>query len=271
MLRFAANLSTLWPELSPYERFDRAAQAGFRHVEYLFPHLLDQALLDHAIRKSGVQLILFDLHPGDMSRGELGLLCHPGREPEFERSVEAGLALAERFGVRLVNCLVGIQPEGVSRERAQETAARNLVSVAKAFESADVTLLIEAINPGDRPGYLAGSVRAAAQLVYSARSPAVRLLFDLYHATLTGDPLADIERYVALVAHVQVADAPGRHQPGTGSAPVREFLARLGQLRYDGYVGLEYVPEGSTEASLEWLPRAERSGLDSSSRSQTAP
>jgi len=247
----------LWPEFSVYERFGQAALAGFRCVEYLFPHLLDIDALDAAIRRSSTRLVLFDVEPGNLDRGELGMLCHPGRESEFERSVDSALALAQRLSVRRLNCLTGLRPIGVSREHA-EVALRNLGAVKSAVESSGVILLIEAINDRDRPGYLAHTVDIAAQLVEAADSPSIRLLFDLYHVTVSGDPLADFERHAHLVSHVQLADAPGRHQPGTGVAPVHQLLARLRRMKYDGYVGLEYVPLGPTNASLEWLPRSER-------------
>jgi hydroxypyruvate isomerase len=254
MPTFAANLSMLWTELDPYERFAAAAWHGFRHVEMLFPHELDAARLERTLREHQLELVLFDPAPGNWAAGERGLLCLPGREDEFMRSVHDAIALATRLGSRRLNALAGIVPPGTSPSAATDVAIANLRQAAPVVEQAGLTLLVEPINAIDMPGYLAATVEKAVELVNAAESPAIRLQLDQYHVAMSGgDAIATLRRYQPLVAHVQIADVPGRHQPGTGEQPIDAFLDELDRVGYAGYVGLEYRPLGTTEESLAWL------------------
>ena len=259
MPRFAANLTMLWPELPVLDRFQAAAKAGFRRVEILFVHDLDAAAVEGALRELGLQLVLFDPRPGDWAKGERGLLSIPGRETEFLDTVREAIAAAQRFGTRRLNALAGIPPPGVSREDARRTAIANLRAAAPLVERAGITLLVEAINTIDMPGYFADSADVAADLVESAATASVRLQLDQYHVGMTGqDVRAVLRRRFPIVQHVQIADVPGRHQPGTGQQPIAAFLSDLDELGYAGSVGLEYKPAGSTDESLAWLPREQR-------------
>lgn len=260
MPTYAANLTMLWPELGdPYARFGAAAAAGFTRVERLFLHDLDPERVGALLADLGLSLVLFDPYPGDWQAGERGLLALPGREPELSESVLAALDVAGRLGTGHLNVLAGVVPSGGSRERCLETAAANLAGLAPAAEAAGVTLLLEAINPYDMPGYALPTIRDAAALVRAVSHPAVRLQFDAYHVgRTTGDLLGELEAAFELVRHVQVADVPGRHQPGTGSLPLAGFLTRLDELGYSGAVGLEYLPDGPTTQALDWLPVAAR-------------
>jgi hydroxypyruvate isomerase len=259
MPRFAANLTMLWPDLPVLDRFQAAAKAGFRRVEILFVHDLDGAAVERALRELGLQLVLFDPRPGDWANGERGLLSVPGREKEFLETVREAIRAAHRFGTPRLNALAGIPPPGVSREDARRTAIANLRAAAPLVEGAGITLLVEAINTIDMPGYFAATADIAADLVESAGSPSVRLQLDQYHVGMTGqDVRAVLRRRFPLVAHAQIADVPGRHQPGTGQQPIAAFLSDLDELGYAGSVGLEYKPAGSTEESLAWLPREQR-------------
>lgn len=256
MPRFAANLSFLWPELEVHERFAAAAQAGFRRVETLFVHALDPALVERELHRHELELVLFDPAPGDWERGERGLLSLPGREREFLDSVRSALAAAARFGTRRLNCLAGSPPADIPRERARDTAVANLRAAAPLARAAGVLLLVENINTADMPGYFAATPDEAAQLVEAADLPEVRLQLDQYHCARMGrDALADLRRHLPLVEHVQVADAPGRNQPGTGTQPIAAFLRELDALGYRGSVGLEYKPRGGMDEALSWLPR----------------
>jgi hydroxypyruvate isomerase len=251
---FAANLTMLWTELDPYERFAAASRHGFRKVEMLFPHELDADRLESILREHGLDLVLFDPAPGNWAGGERGLLCLPGREDEFMRSVHQAIALAAQLGTRKLNALAGIVPAGTPREKATEVALGNLRRAAPLVESAGLTLLVESINTVDMPGYLLDTVDSAADLVRAVGSHSVRLQLDQYHTAMSGgDPIAALHRYEKLIAHVQIADAPGRHQPGTGTQPISSFLAELDRIGYAGYVGLEYRPLGTTDESLAWL------------------
>lgn len=258
MPRFVANLTMLWPQLDVYDRFRAAAEAGFRRVEILFVHPLDPARVERALRDHGLELVLFDPAAGDWAAGERGLLSLPGREAEFLRTVRDAVAAAKRFGTRRLNALAGI-PKGVPREAAQRTAVANLRAAVPLVESIGATLLVEAINSIDMPGYFADTVDRAAALVEEAGSPSVRLQLDQYHAGMMGtDPIAALRRFAPLVAHVQIADVPGRNQPGTGKQPIRQFLEELDATGYGGSVGLEYKPLGTMDEALAWLPPGHR-------------
>jgi hydroxypyruvate isomerase len=259
MPKFAANLTMLWPELAVLDRFRAAADAGFRRAEILFVHDLDLAAVVTALRELRLELVLFDPRPGDWSKGERGLLSVPGREREFLETVREAIANARRLGTKRVNALAGIPPKDVPREEARRTAIANLRAAAPIVQEAGFELLVEAINTIDMPGYFAATADIAADLVREGRSPAVRLQLDQYHVGMMGDDVrAALRKHRDLVAHVQIADVPGRHQPGTGKQPIAEFLADLDELGYGGSVGLEYRPEGTTEESLRWLPREQR-------------
>jgi hydroxypyruvate isomerase len=259
MPTFAANLTMLWTELDPYERFGAAARNGFRHVEMLFPHELEAERLVQTLRDNQLELVLFDPAPGDWAAGERGLLCLPGREDEFIRTVSAAIALARQLGTRRLNALAGVVPAGVSREQATDTAVANLRRAAELVEDARMMLLVEAINGIDVPGYLADTAEKAVEMVVAAGSSAVRFQLDQYHVAMSGaDAIDTLRRYETVVGHVQIADVPGRHQPNTGHQPIAAFLDEIDRIGYAGYVGLEYKPLGSTEESLAWLATSQR-------------
>ena len=259
MPRFAANLTMLWPELPVLDRFRAAARAGFRRVEILFVHDLDALAVERSLRELDLDLVLFDPRPGDWAKGERGLLSLPGRESDFLETLREAIAVAQRFGTRRLNALAGIPPPGTSREEARRTAVANLRAAAPLVAKAGITLLVENINTVDMPGYFASTADVAADLVSAAESPNVRLQLDQYHVGMMGeDARTVLRRHFRLISHVQIADVPGRHQPGTGKQPIPSFLSDLDELGYTGSVGLEYRPQGTTEESLAWLPRERR-------------
>jgi hydroxypyruvate isomerase len=259
MPSYAANLSMLWPELDVYDRFRAAADAGFRRVEILFVHQLDLERVEGLLRQHGLELVLFDPSPGDWDAGERGLMTLPGREDDFLTTIRAAVATAQRLDVPRLNVLAGAPPANVSREQAFETARQNLRAAAALADPAGITLLIEPINTVDMPGYFTSSVELGVRLVQAAERDNVRLQLDQYHVGMMGgDARQALRQHFALVQHVQVADVPGRHQPGTGTQPIRQFLADLDALGYTGSVGLEYRPQGSTDEALGWLPRDAR-------------
>ena len=259
MPRYAANLSMLWQEHDPLARFELAAGAGFRRVEMLFPHQLDTDRVAEALADNGLEMVLFDPHPGDWAAGERGLLSLPGREQECLETIHAAVELAGRLGVPMLNCLAGLVPEGVAPEDCLDVARDNLRRAAPIVRGAGVALLVEPINTVDMPGYAVDTLEKGAALVESVGDPSVRLQLDQYHVAMAGgDAIDGLRRYFGLVDHVQVADVPGRGQPGTGEQPIPTFLEELDHLDYRGVVGLEYKPRGTTEESLAWLPTAAR-------------
>ncbi|MHB8487653.1 MAG: hydroxypyruvate isomerase family protein [Candidatus Dormibacteria bacterium] len=254
MPRFAANLTMLWQDLDPYARFEAASAAGFTHVEMLFPHELDADRLASTLGDLGLGMVVFDPAAGDWAAGDRGLLALPGREDEFADTLGAAINLARRIGTSKLNALVGVPPADVSSGQAREVAVANLERAAALVREAGITLLVEAINNIDIPGYWAGTVAVAADLVQTVNDPGVRLQLDQYHAAMAGEDAAEcLRRYRPLVAHVQIADVPGRHEPGTGTQPIGDFLRELDRLGYDGFVGLEYRPLVDTASSLEWM------------------
>jgi hydroxypyruvate isomerase len=262
MPKFAANLTMLWTELDPIDRFAAAARNGFRHVEMLFPHELDEARLVATLREHQLEMVLFDPAPGNWAGGERGILCLPGREEEFMGTVQDAIGLAKRLGTKRLNALAGIVPSGISRDTATEIALHNIRAAAPLIERAGLTLMVESINGVDMPGYLLDTVDKAAGLVRAAGSESVRLQFDQYHCAMSGGIAIDAFRtYAPLIRHVQIADVPGRHQPGTGQQPIEAFLDELDRIGYDGFVGLEYRPQGTTEVSLSWLEARRRSAV----------
>ena len=254
MPKFAANLTMLWQELDPYARFQAAADAGFTNVEILFPHELEEDRLESTLERLGLHLVVFDPAAGDWAGGERGLLSLPGREVELLHTVREAIKLAQRLGTTRLNTLVGVPPPGVTDAEAEATILTNLRRVAPLAHEAGITLLIEAINNVDMPGYWAHNVAKAVHIVEAVSHPNVRLQLDQYHAAMAGDdPIACLHAHLPLVAHVQIADVPGRHEPGTGSQPIAEFLDDLDRVGYEGFVGLEYRPLVDTASSLRWM------------------
>jgi hydroxypyruvate isomerase len=257
---FSANLTMLWPEISdPYERFRAAANAGFSRVERLFVHDLDPLRIKELLEELTLELVLFDPYAGDWEAGERGLLALPGRESELRDTVFAAIDTARMLGVPRLNVLSGMLPDGVDRQQAQETAVSNLKELATTARSEGITLMVEPINDHDWPGYAIPAIADALAVVRTVDHPNVGLQFDTYHIATKGDDIfACLGESIESIRHVQIADAPGRHQPGTGTLPLGRFLIRLDDLGYNGAVGLEYTPDGNTDAALAWLDREAR-------------
>lgn len=260
-MRWSVSLSLLFGELPFLERFAAAAGAGFEAVEFMWPRELGDDLdpLVRAREAAGVQVALFNVDAGDIAAGDRGFASHPQRKEWWRQRARLGLDLAGALEAQRINLLVGNQVTGTSRAAMLACLLDNLDWLAAQAEPRGVTLLVEPLNRHENPSYLLSSIEAAVGLLEILDSPAIRLQFDVYHASRSGiDVVAALRRAAGTLAHVQIADSPGRHQPGTGSVPWPEVFAALEEAGYDGYVGLEYVPDGSTEASLAWLPRGKR-------------
>ncbi|MGE0881785.1 MAG: hydroxypyruvate isomerase family protein [Acidimicrobiia bacterium] len=255
MPRFAANVSFLWPTIAdPYERFALAAAAGFDAVELTFVHDLDIGAVAALLRRHELELVLFDPYPGDWAGGERGVLCLPGRGDEARWSIRRAVDDAARTGTKRLNVLAGIPDPDREHRVALHTAARRLKGEAPYAADRGIELLVENINPIDMPGYLIERVSDAAELVALVDEPNVRLQFDAYHVAMVGeDPVVEFGRYASLVSHIQIADVPGRHQPGTGIVDWRSFLKTVDGAGYAGAVALEYHPRGSMDEALAWL------------------
>ncbi|APX91531.1 hydroxypyruvate isomerase [Halomonas sp. 1513] len=254
MPKFAANLSMLFTEEAFLDRFEAAAQAGFKGVEYLFPYDYPASEIKARLDAHGLTQVLHNLPAGDWAAGERGIACHPDRVEEFRAGVEQAIDYATALGCKQVNCLAGIQPQGVSQEQARQTLIDNLRYAADKLEAAGILLLAEPINTRDIPGFFLNRTDQALALFETVGSANLKLQYDIYHMQIMeGDLAPTIEANLAQIAHVQLADNPGRHEPGTGEIHYPFLFAHLDRLGYDGWIGCEYKPATTTREGLGWL------------------
>ncbi len=257
MPKFAANLSMLFTEVEFLDRFEAAAKAGFKGVEYLFPYDYPAEELKRRLDANGLTQVLFNLPAGDWAAGERGIACHPDRVEEFREGVERAIAYARVLGNTQVNCLAGIQPEGVSDDQARATLVENLRFAAEKLAAAGILLIAEPINTRDIPGFFLNRTEQALAIFDEVGSDNLKLQYDIYHMQIMeGDLAPTIETHLARIAHVQIADNPGRHEPGTGEIHYPFLFAHLDRLGYRGWVSAEYKPAGRTEEGLGWLDAA---------------
>ena len=254
MPRFAANLSMLFTEYPFAERFDQAAAFGFEAVEFLFPYGEDIAAVRAALDRNGLEQVLFNLPAGDFAAGERGIAGRPGRGGEFRDGVARPLETASTLNCRRLNCLAGVTLAGVAADAQLATLAENLGYAAEQAQGAGVRLLVEPLNPIDVPGFLLPTTNAVLAMLDGVGHPNLALQYDVYHAQrIEGNLAATIAAQIGRIGHVQIADSPDRHEPGTGEINFPYVLAALDRARYDGWVSLEYRPREGTEASLAWL------------------
>jgi hydroxypyruvate isomerase len=258
MLRFAANVSMLFTEYAFLDRFDAAAKASFGAVELQFPYAFSVAAIGQRLASSGLPLVLLNLPAGNWEAGERGIACHPGRVDEFRAGVALGLEYARALGVRQLNCLAGIAPPGVSDAQMHATLVANLAFAAAALQAHGMRLLLEPINTFDVPGFYVNRTDQALAILDAVGAPNAFVQYDIYHAQRMEDELVGtLQRNLARIGHIQLADNPGRHEPGSGEINYQFLLDWLGQSGYAGYVGCEYIPQGAgpnpTQAGLGWL------------------
>ncbi len=262
MPKFDANLTMLYNEHEFLDRFAAAANDGFAGVEYLFPYAYDKAELAGRLKANGLEQVLFNLPAGNWAGGDRGIACDPARVSEFESGVAQAIDYAAELGCPQVNCLAGKVPAGVDHATAHATFVKNLRFAARELERAGVLLLIEPVNTFDIPGFfLSGSVRALA-IIDEVGSANLKLQYDIYHMQRTeGELAATLTANVGRIAHIQLADNPGRHEPGTGEINYPYLFEQLDRIGYAGWVGCEYVPAGNTAAGLGWLKSLQRSAV----------
>jgi hydroxypyruvate isomerase len=254
MPRFAANLSVLFTEYPFLERFDRAAQAGFRAVEFLFPYGEDVPAIREALSRNGLDQVLFNHPAGDFAAGDRGLASDPDRVGQFRDGVERALEIAAMLGCTRLNCLAGIRRANLPLDTQLATLADNLAFASERAQAAGVRQLVEPLNRYDAPGYLLGTTDAVLEMLDRAGHPNLWLQFDVYHCQrVEGNLVETFRRHQPRIAHVQIADSPARGQPGTGEINYPFVLRTLDEAGYDGWISLEYRPQGGTEASLSWL------------------
>jgi hydroxypyruvate isomerase len=252
--RFSANLTFLYTELPFTDRFAAAGEAGFGAVEYMFPYDYDAGELRQGLDAAGVRQVLFNLPAGDWDGGDRGVACDPARVEEFRSGVAQALEYAAVLGVDQLNLLSGKVRDGVSAQEHWATLVDNTRYAARELAAAGRTLLVEQVNTVDNPGFLLATTEQVSQLLDEVGAANVRVQFDVFHVQRAQGNVCD--RFDALrprIGHVQIADNPGRHQPGTGEIDFGFVLAHVDASGFDGWVGLEYVPDPDTTASLGWL------------------
>ena len=254
MPRFAANLTMLFTDVDFLDRFGRAASAGFSGVEYLFPYQYDRRLLAELLQRHRLTQVLHNLPAGDWSAGDRGMACDPRRRAEFATGVERAVEYATALGCTQVNCLAGIVPKNVDAGEAREVFVENLRFAARELRLARIKLLIEPINTRDIPGFFLTHTAQAVDIIEAVGSDNLFLQYDAYHMQIMeGDLAFTIERLLPRIAHVQVADPPGRHEPGSGEINFAFLFGLLDRIGYSGWIGCEYKPLGLTEEGLGWV------------------
>jgi len=253
MPKLAANLSMLFTEAPFMERFALAARAGFRGVEFLFPYAFHADQIADKLSTYQLDLVLHNLPAGNWDAGERGIACHPDRVVEFQEGVDEAIRYAKVLGVKQVNCLVGYAPKNVAYDIAHATVVANLRFAADKLKAEGIRLLIEPINSFDMPGFFLTGTKQALELIKDTGSDNLFVQYDVYHMQrMEGELAATIKANLPMIKHIQIADNPGRFEPGTGEINYRYLLAMLDEIAYDGWIGCEYKPKAGTLEGLGW-------------------
>lgn len=255
MPRFAANLSMLFTEhVSLLDRIDAAAKAGFKAIEFQFPYACKAADIRARMNAHGLVCVLHNLPAGDWDAGERGIACHPDRVDEFRAGIDVALQYARVLGVSQLNCLAGLAPAGVPDATLRRTLVDNLRHASDRLRTEGVNLLLEPINTFDMPGFYVSAAAQAISILDEAGADNAFVQFDVYHAQrMRGELAGSLRQYAHRIAHVQIADNPGRHEPGTGEINFPFLFDVLNGIGYTGWVGCEYRPMGDTVAGLGWM------------------
>lgn len=253
MPRFSPNLTLLFSERPFLERFEAAARAGFAYVEFQFPQAPPDEVA-RALRSTGLRLVLFNLPAGDWDAGDRGMAADPGRTELFRRGVREAVELARMWGCGRLNCLAGKRLDGVPEDEQWRCLVDNLQFAARVLASAGLTLLVEPVNPYDVPGFLVNTTAQALRVLDEVAAANLQVQCDVYHMQRAeGNLVPGLRRLLPRLGHVQIADAPDRHEPGTGEIHYPYVLRELDRMGYAGFVGLEYRPLGRTEEGLGWV------------------
>jgi len=262
MLRFDLNISILLKEVPFLERFERAASLGFEAVEFWWPGGENLSATAERLHATGLAVALMNFDAGNMAGGERGFLNDPGRQEQFRANVTVALEFARQVGCPQLNALVGNIIPGKSREEQMEQVRKNLAWAADQAAAAGLGVVVESLNVFENPHYLLTNTRETLELLADVNRPNLKYQYDIYHMQrMEGNLIATLREYIGKMGHIQVADSPERHEPGTGEIHYSHVLAALDTLGYQGYVGLEYNPTTSSEASFAWLPDNRRGAV----------
>ena len=254
MARFAANLTMLFTEVPFLDRFERAHQAGFKAVEYLFPYAFAAKELAEEIHRFGLEQALINMPAGDWDAGERGFAAIPGRESEFKASVDTALMYAKALDCKKVHVMSGLIDSRFSKERHVSTFISNIRYAANKFAESGIELMIEPLNDRDAPNYFISHQRDAVELIKQVDRPNVKLQLDLYHAQIMdGDLSTLIQDLTPFIGHIQIASVPERHEPSEGEIDYPHLFKVLDSAGYQGWIGCEYNPRTTTEAGLGWV------------------
>ena len=253
MPKFAANLTMLFNEVDFLDRFDAAAKAGFRGVEYLFPYAYDKNQLAEKLKTLKLTQVLHNLPAGDWAGGERGIACLPARVGEFQDGVSQAIGYATALGCQQINCLAGIAPAGAAADMLRNTFVDNLRFAAGKLKTAGIKLLIEPINTFDIPGFFLSRTAQALEIMSDVGSDNLFLQYDVYHMQrMEGELAASLKKNISRIRHIQIADNPGRNEPGTGEINYPFLFKHIDRIGYDGWIGCEYKPANATVAGLGW-------------------
>lgn len=256
MPKFAANLTMLYLEYPLLERIERAAAAGFRGVEILYPYGEDVEAIKSTLDGNGVELVLFNVPAGNVAAGDRGFANDPRRIDEYRAAVDLALSVQRTLPAPRFNTLVGRRLPDVPIGEQFETVRANLRYAADATQRQRVTQLVEPLNAIDTPDFLVPTSTQMLALIEEIGHPNLRLQYDFYHQQrMEGNLMAFFADHIGQIGHIQIADSPDRNEPGTGEINYDYIFERLDQLGYDGWVSLEYKPSTTTEVSLGWLKR----------------
>ena len=253
MPKLAANLSLLFPGIDFLDRFQAAARAGFRYVEYQFPYASPKEEVAVRAQAAGVEVVLHNLPAGDAAKGDRGIACLPERTSEFREGVARAIEYARAVNCPRLNCLAGIVPSGAPQAKHFDTLVENVRFAAARLKSAGIALMIEPVNTRTIPGFFLTHSRQALEVIDAAGTDNAFLQYDIFHMQIMeGDLARTIERLLPRIGHIQLADVPDRHEPGTGEINYDYLLPHLDRIGYAGYVGCEYNPKADTVAGLKW-------------------
>jgi len=262
MPRFAANITFLFTELPFLDRFEAAARAGFRGVEFHYPFEFSPADIRRRLDTHGLTPVLMNIRAGELARGEWGFAGIPGHEATFRQCVSEAIDYARQVGIRQLNCLAGVKPPDIDVRACERTLIDNVRRAAEEFARADLTLNLEPLNTRDVPGFLLSNSGDAIRIIDEIGADNVMLQYDWYHMQImeggnsgerAGGLAGIMRRRLAKIGHIQFADAPGRHEPGSGEIDFPQLFAEVDAMDYAGWVSAEYRPSGKTEDSLGWM------------------
>ena len=254
MPKLAANLSMMFNEVDFMDRFAAAARSGFKGIEYLFPYDFGADQIGEELEERGLQQVLFDFPAGDFAGGERGIAIQPDRQGEFQDGVGQALEYAKALDCKRLTVLAGLTPDRTGKDELEATLVENLEFAAQHAQSVGATVLLEPLNTVDAPGFFVTTTEHALSLIKAAGSPSnLKLQYDVYHMQIMeGDLLRTIDAHLGEIGHFQIADNPGRNEPGTGEINYPNVFRHIDASAYDGWIGCEYKPAGETVAGLDW-------------------